>query len=243
MKLVVALWLMTSFMAFGQVQVKNIEDFPSSDGVTGCGLSYWCWEHDLGTVGTSTGTSSLSGELRRFDVVWKYYGGERFHVYLGPAYKDSTSTAFTTDTWIYFNKLANVDNIEIDLNQVTANGDTVIFGMQCNFPRGVWQYTTNRSGHAHWNDSNVACSRKVWTGGAWHHVILKYHRDAAGNVTYDSVNFDARRSELIGASGPSDFNLGWEVGRLVANLQIGGNGGFSGTTAFLSSFTITGRTK
>jgi len=239
--LIAILYLIASLTAFGQVQIEHVERLPHSDGVGGCHLSQWCWEHDPDTAGISSGTSRLSGSLRRFDVVWKHFGGERFHI--GPADKDSASTSFTIDTWIYFNKLSDVNNIEIDLNQVTANGDTVIFGMQCNFPRGVWQYTTNRSGHAHWNDSNVACSRKVWTGGAWHHVILKYHRDAAGNVTYDSVNFDARRSELIGASGPSDFNLGWEVGRLVANLQIGGNGGFSGATAFLSSFTITGRTK
>ena len=241
MKLVVALWLMTSFMAFGQIQAKNIEDFPSSDGVTGCGLSYWCWEHDLGTVGTSTGTSSLSGELRRFDVVWKYYGGERFHVYLGPAYKDSTSTAFTTDTWIYFNKLANVDNIEIDLNQVTANGDTVIYGLQCYFPKGVWMYVADRSGRPHWNESTVPCTRKMWTSGVWHHVILKYHRDSAGNVTYDSVNFDTTLSKFIGASGPSDYALGWGIGRLSVNFQIGGNKTFSGTTAYLKFLTVTGQ--
>ena len=244
MKLVIAiLWLVASLTAFGQVQIENVEHLPSSDGVGGCHLSQWCWEHDPDTPGTSLGTSRLSGSLRRFDVVWKHFGGERFHIYLGPAHKDPTSTSFTTDAWIYFNNLADVNNIEIDLNQVTANGDTVIFGMQCNFPRGVWQYTTNRSGHSHWNDSTVACSRKVWTGGVWHHVILKYHRDLAGNVTYDSVNFDTRRSELVGASGPSDFGLGWEVGQLVANLQIDGNGEFSGTTVYLSSFTITERTK
>ncbi len=63
----------------------------------------------------------MSGSLRRFDVVWKYYGGQRFHVYLG---KDAKSTGFTLDTWIYFNQLATVHNIEIDLNQVASNGAT-----------------------------------------------------------------------------------------------------------------------
>lgn len=241
MKWVVALWLMTSLMAFGQNLVKNIEDLPSSGGVNGCSLSHWCWEHDPGTPGISVGSSWISGALRRFDVVWKNFGGQRFHIYLGPAHKDAKSTTFTIDTWIYFNNLTNVNNIEIDLNQVMANGNTVIFGLQCNFPRGMWQYTTNLSGRPHWNDSNVACSRKVWKGGVWHHVILKYHRDAAGNVSYDSVNFDTRLSKFAGAFGPSVFGLGWETGRQVANFQIDGNGKFSGTTAYLSNFTVTGQ--
>jgi hypothetical protein len=240
-RLLIALCLVTGVMAFGQTQVKSIEDFPSSGGVTGCSLSNWCWEHDPGTAGSSTGASWISGEFRQFDVTWKYYGGERFHIYLGPNYKDTASTSFTTDTWVYFNNLTNVDNIEIDLNQVTANGDTVIYGMQCYFPKGLWMYVANRSGHAHWYDSNVPCSRKVWTAGVWHHVILKYHRDSAGNETYDSVNFDTKVSKFVGAAGPSDYGLGWGIGRLIVNFQIGGNKTSSGTTAYLKSLTVTGQ--
>ena len=46
----------------------------------------------------------------------------------------------------------------------------------------------------------LPCSRKVWTAGVWPHVILKYHRDSAGNETYDSVKFDTKVSKFIGAS-------------------------------------------
>jgi hypothetical protein len=238
MKLVVAFCLLTSLLSFGQKQTNNVEQLPSADGVQGCDAFYWCWEHDPSTPGISVGTSQMSGTLRRFDAVWKYYGGQRFHVYLG---NDAASTGFTLDTWIYFNQLATVDNIELDLNQVAPNGATVIFGLQCNFPRGMWQYTTNRGGNTYWNDSNVACSRNVWTGGVWHHVILKYYRDAAGNVTYDSVNLDTRVSKFVGAGGPSAFYLGWQIGQQVANFQIDGNGTFSGTTAFMDAFTVTGQ--
>ena len=241
MRLVIALCLMTSLSALGQTQMNHVEDLPSSGGVQGCHFSQWCWEHDPGTPGESAGNSWLSGALRRFDVVWKNFGGERFHIYLGPSHQDSTSTAFTIDTWVYFNNLTDVNNIEIDLNQVTADGNTVIFGMQCYFPAGIWQYTTNRWGQTYWNNSNVPCSRDVWTGGVWHHVILKFHRDYGGNVTYDSVNFDTHVTEFVGASGPSSFWLGWDVGRQVANFQIDGNGKFSGTTAYLDAFTVTGQ--
>ena len=72
-------------------------------------------------------------------------------------------------------------------------------------------------------------------------VILKYHRDSAGNVTYDSVSFDTKVSKFVGASGPSVFGLGWEIGRQVVNFQIGGNKTFSGATAYLSHLTVTGQ--
>jgi hypothetical protein len=237
MKVMVAMCLIIGSVAFGQV--SNIEDRPSSDGVTGCTRSRWCWEHDRDTPGEAAGNSWLYGPFRRFDMVWKAFGGERFHVDLGASKQNSLYTTFTLDTWVYFNKLVNVNNIEIDLNQVIPNGDTVIFGMQCNFPREMWQYTTNVSGKPRWNDSNVACSRKWWTAGLWHHVILKYHRDAAGNVAYDSVNFDTKLATFVGAYGPSDFDLGWQIGQQVANFQVDGDGTFAGATVFLNSFNVT----
>lgn len=184
------------------------------------------------------GNSWLYGPFRRFDIVWKAFGGERFHVDLGSSEQSSLYTTFTLDTWIYFNKMTNVNNIEIDLNQVIPNGDTVIFGMQCNFPRGVWQYTTKVSDKPYWNDSNVACSREWWTADLWHHVILKYHRDATGNIAYDSVNFDTKTVNFAGAFGPSNFSLGWEIGQQVVNFQVDGDGTFAGTTVFLNSLTV-----
>ena len=240
MKLVVALFLLTSFMAFGAEQVKNIEDIPSSGGKWGAVFPVGAGNTIRAQNGSSTGSSKMSGELRQFDAVWKHYGGERFHIYLGPKHKDGKSTSFTLDTWIYFNKLADVNNIELDLNQVTLDGNTVIYGMQCNFPKGMWQYVTNHSGHPHWTNSNVPCLRKVWKSGVWHHVILKYHRSAAGNVTYDSVTFDTKVYKFSGASGPSVFGLGWGKGRQVVNFQVGGNKTGGGTTAFLKNLTVTG---
>lgn len=237
MKVVVALCLLTSSVTFAQV--GDIEDRPSAGGMTGCSVSHWCWEHDLATQGASAGNSWLYGPFRRFDVVWKAFGGQRFHVNLGASKQNSLYTTFTVDTWIYFNKLAHVNNIEIDLNQVIPNGDTVIFGLQCNFPRGVWQYTTNVSGKSRWNDSNVACSKKWWTEGLWHHVIFKYHRDSAGNVAYDWVNFDTKLANFVGAFGRSNFSLGWEVGQQVVNFQVGGDGTFAGTSVFLNALTVT----
>ena len=152
MKMVVALCLLTGCMALGQEQAVNIEDYSSSEGLAACKPAQWCWEHDPDTPGQSVGSSWLYGPFRRFDIVWKNFGGQRFHIYFNPAHRDAASTTFTTDTWVYFNKLANVNNIEIDLNQAISDRSTVIFGMQCNFPRGVWQYTTNLRDHAHWND-------------------------------------------------------------------------------------------
>ena len=88
------------------------------------------------------GSPSVSGTAREFLTTYTNFGGERYSVLFG---SDSTATNFFYDTWIYLaSPMNDVANIEMDLNQVMSNGETVIFGFQCDGWSGTWDYTTNR---------------------------------------------------------------------------------------------------
>jgi hypothetical protein len=226
------LLLLTS--AFGiAANVPNIES-----------ASTWKCTHDLGTPGSSSATTSLvanpskDGEARRFDLSWSEYGGERCSVPLEGL--DTTSTSFTVDLWWFITDLSHVNNLEFDLNQVLANRDTVIYGTECSLPQGHWKFTTKAGKDAHWNTSNARCSRSEWTANTWHHLILQFHRDDSGVVTYDSVSMDGDVQNFNDASGPSNFALRWyPPGLLKVNFQIDGDKSSSATTAYLDQLTVT----
>ena len=207
--------------------------------------STWRCKHDGATRGFSEATTTLvespskDGQARRFDVSWSPYGGERCSTPLGVL--DTTSTYFTYDVWWYITDLSHVNNLEFDFNQVLPNRETIIFGTQCSFRLGRWKYTTIEGGKAHWNTSNPTCSRFEWTANSWHHLVIQFHRDATGVVTYDSVSFDGNVQAFNDASGPSNFPLRWyPPGLQVVNFQIGGDNSSHGTTAYLDSFSVTG---
>jgi hypothetical protein len=124
---------------------------------------------------------------------------------------------------------------------VLPNRETIIYGTQCSFRLGRWKYTTREGGKARWNTSNPTCSRWEWTANSWHHLVLQFHRDASGVVTYDSVSLDGNVQAFNDASGPSNFALRWyPPGLQVVNFQIGGDDSSHDTTAYLDSFSVTG---
>src|SRR5665213_3178410 len=93
-------------------------------------LSGWKEAHDTGTPGSSSGTMSLvgspthSGSSREFVTHFSSSGGERYSVSFGD---DTSSTNFLYDGWVYFaSSASNIANLEMDLYQVIANGQTVI---------------------------------------------------------------------------------------------------------------------
>ncbi len=249
---ILLLALLFAAPSFAQTAVTRLEEAPGQAAlscpepasIAGCTGLCWKWRHDLGTDGTSCGNSSLvsgpsrDGKARRFKVSWTGYGGERFSANLGSL--DPISTHFSYEVWFYATDLSHVRSLEFDLNQVLANGETVIFGTQCNLGAGKWQYTTKVSGKAHWNSSAISCPRM--SANSWHHLKIRFHRDAAGVVTYDSVAFDdVTRS--FGASGPSSFTLDWKpLGTRVVNFQIGGDSTVGSTAVYLDSLSIKGWT-
>lgn len=203
--------------------------------------SNWAYSHDGGTPGASRGSTvypantPLYDDAREFYMTYSSHGGEIYHLSFG---RDASATHFVYDTYVYLVDPSQVQNLEMDMNQVMADGRTVIFGTQCSSISNTWEYTTV-SGGAHWHRSNIACNPKNWSANAWHHVQIASHRNGDGVVTYDWVNLDGTHSEFQGASGLSAEKLGWPKGDMLVNFQLdGSNAGSGSITAFIHKMTI-----
>ena len=181
---------------------------------------------------------SLSGTAREFATTYTNYGGERYSALFGT---DSLAMNFLYDAWIYLaSPTTDVANIEMDLNQVMANGQTVIFGFQCDGWSNTWDYTLNagtpQSPVDRWLHSNAYCNPRSWKTNVWHHVQISYSRNSEGNVTYKSVWLDGAEQD-IDATVPSAFALGWRPA-LLTNLQVDGIGSYGTSTIYLDNMTV-----
>jgi len=192
----------------------------------------WAATDDSGTTGTASGTTqletspSLSGDSRLTSTTYSGGGGERYDTSFG---SDTTSESFLYDNWVYISSSSTskgLINLEMDMNQVTANGQTVIYGFQCDGNHGVWDYTENSGTasayHDTWVHSTQACPIPYnWLTNTWHHVQVTYERDGSGNVTYQSVWLDGSQQN-INETVFSSFALGWGS-VLLTNFQIDGS--------------------
>ena len=218
----------------GIVQANSIQTLPN-----------WAWNYDPGTPGAATGSSSLvsspslSGAARQYSMSFTNLGGEIYHTTFGT---DQNSTNFVYDTQLWITNPAAIANIEMDMNQVIANGNTIIYGVQCDGYSGTWDYAVNAGTPATpiaaWKHTSSTCPRpSTWAPNTWHHVQIAYSRDGVGNVTYHSVVLDGVQSDFTGATGSSAFKLGW-ASTLLTNFQIDGLGSSGSTTAYIDNLTV-----
>jgi hypothetical protein len=209
-------------------------------------MGNWQSEKDSGTgSGSANGWMSMAsspsygGSARKFSTSYSNYGGERYDISFGD---DTSATNFLYDGWIYVARPSNsIANIEMDMNQVMQNGQTVIFGFQCDGWSSTWDYTKNagtpEKPQDAWVHSGAYCNPRAWSTNTWHHVQVTYSRDDSGNVTYKSVWLDGVESG-INATVPSAFALGWGPA-LLTNLQIdGATTGGSSSTVFMDDLVI-----
>jgi hypothetical protein len=178
--------------------------------------SNWQTQHDPGTSGHSTGAMSVtnspsrSGFARKFYSTETNYGGQQYHMSFGD---DQTSTNFVYDVWVYLTDDAvNIANLEFDMNQTMQNGQTVIYGFQCDGWTSTWDYTGNAGSPTSpkdvWLHSGAYCNPRAWSRNAWHHLQIIYSRDNSGVVNYQSVYLDGTQ-QGINRRTPSAFALGW----------------------------------
>ncbi len=210
-------------------------------------MNTWKDEYDEGTSGSSGSSGgamtmvdapSLSGQAREFQSTYTNYGGERYWASFG---HDTAASHFLYDTWVYLGSNAtDIANLEMDLNQVMPNGQTAIFGFQCDGYSKTWDYTINSGTPENpsdgWVHSTQSCNVQDWSVNTWHHVQILYQRDDAGNVTYQSVWLDGTEQDINGTV-PSAFALGWGPS-LVTNLQVDGRGASGSSTVYLDETTV-----
>jgi hypothetical protein len=208
-------------------------------------LGDWISVYDPAAGGSATGamapagSPSLSGNALEFYTTYTYYGGERYYASFGD---DTTSSNFVYDGWVYLNNSSgSIANLEMDMNQVMQNGETVIFGFQCDGWAGTWDYTENAGTPTapidRWVNSSAACNAQTWAQNTWHHVQVSYSRDDNGNVTYQSVWLDGNQQQ-INATVPSAFALGWSP-TILTNFQVDSAvSGWSSSTVYLDNLTV-----
>ena len=218
------------------IAVRHIEQLTNwvaeLDTATGAHASAW---GNMGLINAPT----LTGMSRQFATTTSGYGGERYHISFGA---DTYASNFLYDGWVYLGAgRGNIANLEFDLNQVTANGETVIYGFQCDSWTKTWDYTANtgtaKNPHDTWIHSTQACSVADWTTNAWHHVQISYSRDNSGYVTYKAVWLDGVEQD-INATVYSSFALEWGC-TLLSNFQVDGNtSSSSDSVIYLHDLTI-----
>ncbi|MGB9415006.1 MAG: hypothetical protein WCB58_01720 [Acidobacteriaceae bacterium] len=187
----------------------------------------WKSDHDDQTRGWSTGSTNypiypdgrngLSG--RQFVASYGDKGGERYHLTFG---HDAAATHFVYEANVYLVTPADIANVEMDMNQVLADGRTVIFGTQCSAHSKSWEYTYVDKSGTHWRASNIPCNPETWGAKKWHKIQIASHRDDEGNVTYDWIGFDGVYTDFQNATVFSTQSLGWWPGELLLNFQIDG---------------------
>jgi hypothetical protein len=207
-------------------------------------LGSWKEQSDSGASGHASGTMSLtgspalSGNSRRFYTSYTDGGNERYWVSFGD---DTSAQNFVYDGWVYLNSSAgDIANLEMDLNQVMPNGQTVIYGFQCDGYAGVWDFTKNSGSASSYNDSwvrsSATCNVRNWARNMWHHVQISYSRNSSGYVTYHTVWLDGV-AQSINATVYSAFALGWGPS-LVTNFQVDGLGTSGSNTVYLDKLTV-----
>jgi hypothetical protein len=205
---------------------------------------YWKGISDEGTSGIASGTMSMtsspsiSGYTRKFVTTYRNSAGERFWTSFGA---DTRAHHFVYDLHVYLDSTASdIANIEMDMNQVIGNGQTIIYGFQCDGYTNTWDYTKN-AGSPHypvdqWVHSSIPCNPRNWARNTWHHIQIAYSRDDSGNVTYKYVTFDGVQKNL-NETVPSAFALGWGS-TLLANFQIDGLGGYGTARVYVDKMTV-----
>jgi hypothetical protein len=206
-------------------------------------LGGWIATNDSAAGGASNGamylvgSPSRSGSAREFVTNFWGSGNERYYVSFGD---DTSSTNFLYDTWVYIQSPStSLANLEMDMNQTMPNGQTAIFGFQCDGWNSTWDYTANKGTPQIpidiWVKSNQYCNPRSWTTNTWHHVQVAYSRDGSGNINYQTVWLDDV-PQSINATVNSAFALGWAPS-LLTNFQV--DGILTGTaTVYMDNLTI-----
>lgn len=208
-------------------------------------ISGWRASHDNGGPGTSSGYTDIVssptkyGTTRRFKTSFTNNGDERYSMNFSD---DVNAKHFFYDAWVYVDSSSSqIANIELDVNQVMANGETVLAGIQCDGWTGHWAYTANTgtasSPKPKWISlSGTTCNPRKWKQWKWHHIQYSFYRDDSGNLKYQAVWFDGVKQSL-NASAFGAAKLGWGD-TIQTQFQVDGYGSSGTTKVWVDNLTI-----
>jgi hypothetical protein len=208
-------------------------------------LSGWQSSHDTAATGSASGytdlvtSPSLYGTTRRTVTSFSNDGAERYSTLFSD---NDTAENFVYDAYVYLTSSSSkLANLEFDINQTMANGQTVLTGIQCDGWTGQWAYNANNgsasSPRLAWmKKSGTSCNPQKWSQYKWHHVQFSLSRDSSGYITYHSVWLDGVETPLnVKVYGAA--SLGW--GKAInTQFQIDGYGSSGTVTAYIDSLKI-----
>lgn len=181
---------------------------------------------------------TMIGTTRQFATTFTNDGGMLYHDTFA---NDETSHTYLYDVVLSLPSAAEIANIEMDMNQVLSNGDTVIFGFQCDGWSSTWDYTENTGTEVDpvggWVHSSQPCNPSNWEGSESHHIQILYSRDDDEDVSYEAVWVDGKM-QVIGDTVFDGYALGWAVGTNLLNFQIDGKGASGNSTVLMSSLSV-----
>jgi hypothetical protein len=182
-------------------------------------------------------STPLYDDARKFYMTYSDQAGERWSNTFA---KDTESNYFVLDTYVLLPNPSELKNLELDINQVIANGETIILSTQCSGEIGQWEYGDSVGKHDHWKSSGIKCNPADWKANVWHHVQIGEHRDSTnGFVTHDYVIVDGVQSFFKDATLESAHFLNWGAGDVNTQFQIeGASKGSGSVTAYIHNFTV-----
>lgn len=147
----------------------------------------WAMNHDAGTPGSATGTSVYPFTLpdgtivRRNDFTDVKNGGFIYHASaLGSS---SAYNSFCYETVLSApapSGWSNVENLEMDLEHVYANGTYVDLAMQLAGATGFVQVTENKK----WTNTKIPANPSLWQPTILYTTRLYTHDNGDGTVIY-----------------------------------------------------------
>lgn len=154
-------------------------------------MTAWEMNHDAGTSGSSTGTTSYpviapdnTPNCRLFDFTNTAGGGEIYHF---PILSDCTPyNKFRFRIKRMTPTPQTVTNWEHDLEAVDANGKPLDMATQEDGYNGVFDITENHK----WVSTGIKVNPPAWVANSWHEDQIYLTDNGDGTVTYDGVMLD-----------------------------------------------------
>lgn len=208
-------------------------------------LSGWTATHDTAASGSASGytdlvtSPSLYGTTRRTVTSFTNSGAERYSTVFSD---NNTAENFVYDAYVYLTSSSSyLANLEFDINQTMANGQTVLTGIQCDGWTGQWAYNTNlgsaSSPKLYWTKkSGTYCNPRSWSQYTWHHIQFSLSRDSSGYITYNAVWLDGVETPL-NVTVYGAVSLGWGPA-INTQFQVDGYGSSGHVTAYLDNLKI-----